>query len=244
MKESLNNDSAQKLKLQLKGRFIVIEGTDGSGKGTQIQLLKEKLESNNVPVKVVDFPRYEENIYGRLVGRYLKGEFGGIENVSPYLASLTYAGDRMLAKDLMWNWLNKGGLIIANRYVISSKIFMSARLPVEERQKYLDWEDELEYKTNGIPKEELVIFLHVSSKLSQKNLKGKGARSYMGGNKKDIHEKDIKYQEAVRQVYLEFARTQPDWAFIECTENNQMKSKEDIHQNILQVLVERGILNG
>jgi len=242
MKQSINDSAQQKLTLQLKGRFIVIEGTDGSGKGTQIQLLAEKLKSFGIPVKVVDFPRYEENIYGRLVGRYLKGEFGGIENVSPYLASLTYAGDRMLAKDLMWDWLNKGGLIIANRYVISNKIFMSARLPVEERQRYLDWEDELEYKTNGIPKEELVIFLHVSSKLSQKNLKGKGARSYMGGNKKDIHEKDIKYQEAVRQVYLQFAQTEPDWAFIECTENNEMKTREEIHAEILKVLIERGIL--
>jgi dTMP kinase len=225
-----------------RGKLIVIEGTDGSGKGTQVELLGKKLLELSVPFEVADFPQYVGNIYGKTVGRYLKGEFGQLESVNPYLVSLAYAGDRMVAKDKLWGWLNSGKLVIANRYVISNKIYMSARLPKNERKAYLDWEDELEYNANGIPREDLVVFLHVPPDISQNNLTQKGSRQYMGGEGKDIHEADLTFQDKVRQVYLEFAKREPNWAFIECTENGQMRTREDIHQEIVHVLKSRGIL--
>ena len=104
-----------------KGFLIVIDGIDGSGKSIQVDLLSKYLEEKNIPFEIISFPRYEDNEYGKLVKRYLEGEFGGINEVNPYLISLAYAGDRALAKPLIENWLNGGQVVIANRYVSSSK---------------------------------------------------------------------------------------------------------------------------
>ncbi len=135
----------------MKGHFFVIDSTDGSGKGTQIKLLNKYFKENGISSETVDFPRYEDNIYGQMVGDYLKGKFGSVQEVDPYLASLMYAGDRLLAKPLVEKHLTGGKIVMANRYVSSNKAFMSAKLPVGERQKFIDWIDRLEYKTNTIP---------------------------------------------------------------------------------------------
>src|SRR5438045_2336719 len=111
-----------------KGFLIVIEGIDGSGKTTQANLLSGYLKSKNIPHEVINFPRYEDNLYGKLIRRYLNGEFGEAKKVDPYLMSLAYAGDRNLAKPLIENWLLEGKIVVANRYVSSNKAHMGANL--------------------------------------------------------------------------------------------------------------------
>jgi dTMP kinase len=238
----VKNSAQKKLKIQLRGRFIVIEGTDGSGKGTQINLLEERLRKEGVDLKIVDFPQYESNLYGKLVGRYLKGEFGGLEDVNPYLASLAYAGDRLLAKPQIEKWLAEGNLVIANRYELSNKAYMSARLPEDQRAEYASWLDDLEYNTNGLPKEELVVFLYVPPNIGQKNVDQKLKRNYLGNKKRDIMESDLNYLKEVANIYLSMAASNPNWAVIECTENGLMKSREEIHQQIVSILIEKGVL--
>lgn len=220
-----------------KGHLIVIEGTDGVGKTTQIKLLKQHLASQgwSLQAEVIDFPRYKDNEYGKLVKRYLLGEFGKLEVVSPYLASLAYAGDRMLAAPQIRKWLDEGKLVIANRYVSANKGHMSAKLEKSEKQKYLDWIDNLEYKENQIPREDLVILLFVNPEIAQENVKARGGQ-------KDIHETDFNYQKKVADVFLKLSKQEKNWILIDCAKNHKMKKPEEVHQEILSILKKKNIL--
>ncbi len=224
------------------GKLVVIDGTDGSGKATQIEMLIKYFKQNKIPYETLDFPRYSDNIYGELAGRYLKGEFGGIDEVSPYLAALTYAGDRNLAKPQMEKWLSEGKIILSNRYVPSSQAHMSAKLPKSKQKKFINWLKKLEYKTNGLPQEDLVLFLYVSPKLSQQNVDKKGDRGYLGKGKKDIHESDLKHLDMSSKLYLKLSKEQPHWEIIDCLEGQEMKSREKIHQEIIKALQKRAVL--
>lgn len=225
-----------------KGKFIVLEGTDGSGKGTQLKLLTRYLASHNVAHQLIDFPRYEDNVYGRLIGRYLKGEFGSTKELSPYLVSLMYAGDRMLAKTYLDDWLKKGNLVIANRYVPSNKAFSGAVIEKSKRDEFFDLLDEIEYKTNQIPKEDLVILLYVDPAIAQKNVDTKKIRGYLGEKKRDLHEQDLAYQKEVAEIYLSLAKKYPHWEVIDCCKGSHMLSRETIHQKILDVMKKHGML--
>src|SRR3989344_6071043 len=111
-----------------KGLLVVIDGIDGAGKTTQVNLLSRYYSSKNIPHEVISFPRYEDNLYGKLIRRYLTGEFGRINS---YIIAPIFAGDRVLAKPLMESWLNSGKLVIANRFISSSKAHLGANLPKE-----------------------------------------------------------------------------------------------------------------
>ncbi len=224
------------------GKFIVIDGTDGSGKATQIELLTQALKKQKLKFETIDFPRYEENIYGRLAGRYLKGEFGGVNEVSPYLAALTYAGDRNLAKILIEKWLTEGKVVISNRYVPSSKAHMAAKLKPKDRDNFWQWLDELEYKTNKIPKENFVIFLYVDPQVAQKNVDAKSKRGYVGGKKRDIHEANIEHLIKSSKLYLKQAIQNKNWHVIYCMKQGQLRSREDIQQEIQVILKTKGII--
>lgn len=225
-----------------RGRFIVIEGTDGAGKGTQVQLLKEKLSELQTPFEVIDFPRYEDNEYGKLIGKYLRGELGDPKNLNRYLISLMYAGDRILAKPLIENWIHQGKIVIANRYVHSNVAYGVATLSGEAVDEFIKWNYDLEYETNSIQKEELVVLLYVDPEIAQKNIEQKGDRQYMGGKGKDIHEQDVHYQKDVANAYLYLAKQQPHWVIIDCALQGKMRLPEEIHEQIMEILKERGII--
>lgn len=214
-----------------KGNLIVIEGIDGSGKTTQIELLKQALGSQGVPWEAISFPRYEDNIYGKLVKRYLEGEFGSINEVNPYLMSLAYAGDRFLAKPVIEKWLEEGKLVLANRYVSSSYAHMGANLPKEEREAFFRWLDELEYETNGIPRENLTILLTVDPKVGQQNVSGE--------NRPDLHEENIKHLEEANQIYLSLAKKEDNWYVVDCMKDGKMKSRDNIHQEIMRIVYDK-----
>lgn len=210
------------------GKLIVIDGIDGAGKTTQIGLLKEYYARRGTPSEAISFPRYEENEYGKLVKRYLEGEFGDINNVNPYLVALTYAGDRLLAKPLMENWLQSGKLVIANRYVSSSKAHLSANLSENERESFMEWLDKLEYETNGLPKPDLTILLNIDSKIGQKNALSKLAP--------DMHEEDSSHLQKAAKIYLELSQAEENWQVLECMENGKLKSRNQIHKLLVEIL--------
>lgn len=221
-----------------RGHFIVIEGTDGSGKATQVKLLRKKLQILGIPHQVMEFPRYTGNPYGKLIGRYLKGEFGNTNDVNSSLISLAYAGDRFLAKPQIEQWLANGNLVIADRYVPSNKAYMSAKLPINLRDDFIDWLDDLEYNVNAIPREELVIFLYVPPKVSHKNISGRSAQK--GAH--DIHESDLDYQKTSSEVYLKMSKEE-DWGVVECVDDgDNMKSPSEINKEILGILKEKKII--
>lgn len=213
------------------GKLIVIDGIDGSGKSTQVELLKEYLASQGLAWEAISFPRYEDNIYGKLVKRYLEGEFGSINEVNPYLMSLAYAGDRTLAKPLIERWLSERKLVLANRYVSSSKAHLGANLPEGKREEFFKWLDVLEYKENKIPKEDLTILLTVDPKIGQKNVQG------IHGP--DIHEENLKHQQEANKIYLGLAKAESNWYVVDCMKDGEMRSKESIHQDIMHILQKR-----
>ncbi len=220
-----------------RGKLIVIEGGDGSGKATQAKLLIKYLKSINIPVRYYDFPQYYHSFHGKIVGRFLKGEFGDIDSVSPYLISLAYALDRASVKREMEEFLQKGGFIVANRYATSSMAFQSVKFTdPKERKKFLTWLYELEYKIHKIPKENLVIYLHVKPETAAKLILKKGVRKYLGKNDKDIQERNIEYQRKVEQAYMHLAKTNKHWRIIECEENNKLLSKANIHEKVKELV--------
>lgn len=229
-----------------KGKLIVIEGSDGSGKTTQLELLKTFLESQNIPVKKIDFPRYYDSFYGKVIARFLQGEFGKLEEINPYLISIVYALDRAEAKDKINTWLSEGNIVLSNRYAPSNLAHQSGRLPSSERQAYIDWGVELEYKVNKIPKEDVVVFLHVPYKVSLKLMKNtdRGKRDYLKGKKQDMVEKDPSYLKNAEEVYLSLAKQFPHWIVIECVDaQGNLRSREEIHEEVKRELVKRNLIS-
>jgi dTMP kinase len=226
-----------------KGKLVVIDGTDGSGKGTQTELLLKYLDEHKKKNKYIDFPRYYTSFHGRMVGRYLKGEFGSLQSASPYLTSLFYALDRLTARDEIIDWLEEGNTVVANRYTTSSMAFQTVRVEKEKQPEFLKWLYDMEYKEHKLPKEDVVLFLYVPVEISQKLLEQKNKREYMGGKKKDINEADVKYQKDVLKLYLELAKKNPHWEVIKCVDGRgKLLAIPKVHMKVITALKKHGIV--
>lgn len=226
-----------------KGKLVVIDGTDGSGKGTQTELLLKYLDQAKIKNKYIDFPRYYTSFHGKMVGRYLAGEFGSLDSASPYLTSLFYALDRLTARDEIVDWLEDGNTVVANRYTTSSMAFQTARIAKEKREEFLKWLYEMEYKEHKLPKEDLVLFLYVPVEISQKLIEQKAKRSYVGEKKKDINEANVAYQKEVLKLYLELAKKYPHWEVIKCVDSQgKLLSIEKVHGMIIKALKKHEIV--
>ena len=219
-------------------RFLVIEGLDGSGKSTQLKLLREHLEQNAVPYKYLHFPRLEEGIYGELIARFLRGEMGANDQVDPYLVALIYAGDRADASSQIRQWMKEGNLVIMDRYVYSNIAFQCAKLSSREEQDRLrDWILEFEFGYNCLPRPDLNLYLNVPFEFTRRqlNLARDGVdRAYLKGER-DIHEEDLDFQEQVQQVYLSLQRHVDDLEIIDCMDTDGgMRSPGDISDLIIK----------
>ncbi|PKM87489.1 hypothetical protein CVU83_02960 [Candidatus Falkowbacteria bacterium HGW-Falkowbacteria-2] len=210
------------------GKFIVIDGTDGSGKTTQLQLLVGKLQAEGYDVQIADFPQYNTKSAG-MVEEYLSGKYGGADDVNPYAASLLYATDRFDASFQIREWLKQGKVVVCNRYVSASFAHQGGKIPnALERKLFFNWLSEIEYKIFNIPKPDLYLILHVEAEVAQQMAKDRGREDWKGKTK-DIHEDNIDHLKKAEQVYLEIAQTMPDFRLIKCTRNNEVMSREDIH---------------
>jgi len=217
-----------------KGKLIVVDGGDGSGKTTQAKMLVDYLKSKQIPVKYVDFPQYKRSFHGKTVGKFLKGEFGSINEVSPYLASLAYALDRASVKREMDEFLAQGGVIVANRYATSSMAHQAAKFTSEkERFDFLKWIYELEYKVHKIPKENLVIYLHVPYSVAYELAK---KRALQKGTKLDIAESNIDHQKKTEEMYRQLVHKFRHWKVVECAPNNKLLSREAIFEHVLSLV--------
>lgn len=226
-----------------KGKLVVIDGTDGSGKGTQTELLLKYLDSNNIRNKYIDFPRYYTSFHGQMVGRYLAGEFGSLESSSPYLTSLFYAMDRLTARDEIVDWLEDGNTVVANRYTTSSMAFQTARIEKDKRDEFIKWLYDMEYKEHKLPKEDLVLFLYVPVEISQKLIDQKASRDYVAGKKKDINEANVAYQKEVLSLYLELAKKNKHWEVIKCVDSKgKLLSIEKVHDKVIEALKKHEIV--
>jgi len=218
-----------------KGKLIVFEGIDGSGKTAQLKLLKKYLDYHNIPNKVIDFPRYKQSFHGKTVARYLQGEFGSINDTNPYLVSLAYALDRASAKQEMGKWLLEGKIVLADRYATSNMAHQGAKLPRSKRNDFLNWEYELEYRVNKIPKEDVVIYLEVPVSVVKSLLTKRGG--------KDIHEENLKFLSESEKMYRKLAKQYSHWTIVNClgaAEN--ILTKVQIHKKVLEVLKKKSII--
>ena len=199
--------------------FVVIEGLDGSGKSTQLKMLREYLDGRNVPFKYMHFPRLEEGIFGKLIARFLRGEMGSNDQVDPYLVALIFAGDRTDASELIREWMDEGYLVIVDRYVYSNIAFQCAKLSSkEERDSLRDWILEFEFEHNKLPRPDVNLYLNVPKEFTREQLKNTrdgDDRAYLKGER-DIHEENLEFQEQVRQVYLSLTRHAEDLEIIHC----------------------------
>ena len=201
--------------------LIVLEGLDGAGKSTQLKMVTSYFSSLGRKVDYLHFPRYTAPIYGDLIAKFLRGDFGAIDQVHPQLVALLFAEDRRDAASLIRSWMNQGHVVIFDRYVYSNIAFQCAKLPEPEEAVALrSWILDLEYGSYGIPRPTLNLFLDVpiefvDAKLRQSR-KG-GDRRYLEG-KSDIHESDIAFQIKVRDLYREQCRLDDTFLRIDCSD--------------------------
>lgn len=220
----------------MPGIFISIEGTDGSGKGTQTDLLVARLKAEGKDVEVVSFPQYGESS-AAVVEDYLHGKFGTAAEVGPYRGSIFYAIDRYAASKKIRAWLAENKIVIANRYVGSNMAHQGGKIsdPVEQ-DAYFAWVHNLEYTIFAIPKPSVSLILHVPAAVAQKLVDGKDARAYLHGKKRDIHEDDLTHLTAAELTYKRVAEKFPEYTMIECAPNNELQSIETIHESIWSFL--------
>lgn len=214
-----------------KGKFIVIDGTDGSGKATQVHLLKKRLIHLGYKVKTIDFPQYYHNFFGKFIGECLSGKYGDFIAVNPYLASVLYAADRQESSAKIRAWLKAGKIVIADRYASSNQIHQGGKiLDLKQRKEFLAWLEKMEFKVFKIPKPNLIFYLSVPIAITQKLLAGKEKtqkKRYLKG-KKDLAENNIKHLEQARASALKLVEQYNNWQMIDCASQGELKSKIEI----------------
>lgn len=216
--------------------FIVIDGIDGSGKGTQVALLEKKLIEMWKKVKILDYPRYGKPP-AFAVEKYLNGEYGN--DVSAKQASIFYALDRFDHSLELQKDIQEYDFIISNRYVSANMIHQAGKISdPQEREDFLDWLYDLEFNIFGIKKPDRTIFLNVSPQMSQKLVLLKQDRAYLKAESRmDIHEADTNHLENAHAVAMDIVSKYPDWIKIDCEISGKMKQIEAINDEILEIIL-------
>ena len=211
------------------GKLIVIEGTDGSGKSTQFKLLSQRLEDEGTPFRRLVFPRYSEDS-SALIRMYLGGAFGTKpSDVNAYAASSFYAVDRYASYKQDWgNWYEEGGLVLSDRYTTSNAVHQASKEEGENQIAFLHWLYDFEYNKMGLPRPDLVIYLDVPTDFTEKLMR---TREAITNTKADIHEQDMQYLATCRETGRA-AAAYYGWTVISCVKDGEMRSIEDIHEEI------------
>jgi dTMP kinase len=226
-----------------RGKLIVLEGIDGSGKRTQIEMLSRALESHGIGYARTSFPRYE-GFFGKMVGQFLNGEFGRLADVDPHFSALLYAGDRLESKPEMEAALGDGKIVLADRYIGSNLAHQGARVAPRKRPAFLHWLEHLEYNVYGLPREDLVIYLRVPPGEAHHLVGKKGSRQYTK-RRRDLQEASLAHLREASAVYHQLSR-RPNWVLIDCLEETRersLRTPESIHQEILAVIDKRLLLH-
>lgn len=220
----------------MEGKIITIEGLDGAGKSTQIKLLLEYLENQNIMYKYIHFPMLNNGVYGTLIGEYLRGEFGSVEEVHPKLVALLFAEDRKEHKATLEQWLQEGYMVIMDRYVKSNIAFQCAKTKnIEKKNKLKNWIWDFEFNHNRLPKPYVSLFLNVPFSQIENSLKSNRVgddRAYLNGQT-DIHENSIDLQKCVLDEYLSLLKEHSNFFEINCsTKENDWLDPILIHESI------------
>ena len=218
------------------GKLFVIDGTDGSGKQTQFDLLKKRLDEEKIDYRTVSFPNYESPS-SSLVKMYLSGEFGeNAKDVSPYIASTFYAADRYATFQKEYKeYYKNGGIILADRYTTANMVHQAGKIDDEkEREKFLNWLFDLEFNLYGLPVPNKVFFLNMPPEKVKELIKNR-ENKFTHNNKKDIHERDEKHLQDAYNAACSLVEKY-NWNEIKCVRNNEIRTREDIHNEIFNIV--------
>ena len=217
-----------------QGKLFVIDGTDGSGKQTQLQMLKERFDKEKIEYRTVSFPNYDSQS-SSLVKMYLNGEFGtDAQAISPYIASTFYAVDRYATfKTGCQEYYNNGGIILADRYTTANMVHQAGKIKDDtEREKFLDWLWDFEFNLYGLPVPTKVFFLNMPTEYAQKLMENR-ANKITHESKKDIHERNKSHLQDAYNEACKLVRKY-DWYEIKCVEDGKIRSIKDIHEEIFE----------
>lgn len=220
------------------GKLFVIDGTDGSGKQTQFDLLKKHLDEEKIDYKTVSFPNYDSPS-SSLVKMYLSGEFGeNAKDVSPYIASTFYAADRYATFQKEYKkYYEDGGIILADRYTTANMVHQAGKIDnQEEREKFLNWLFDLEFNLYGLPVPSKVFFLNMPPEKVKELIKNR-ENKFTHSSKKDIHERDEKHLQDAYNAACSLVEKY-NWNEIKCVKNNEIRTREDIHNEIFNIVQE------
>ncbi|MBQ6557637.1 MAG: thymidylate kinase [Bacteroidales bacterium] len=219
--------------------LIVIEGLDGAGKSTQVKKMRDYLGRVCPRLEYIHFPRYDAPVYGGLISKFLRGDFGEIDKVHPQLVALLFAEDRHGAAPQMRRTLESGGTVLLDRYVYSNIAYQCAKLPdAGAAEELREWILRTEYGQFDLPRPDLNIFLDVPISFVRESLARQRAgndRDYLQGGL-DIHEADIAFQQRVRDMYLKLAESDPSFEVVDCSgRDGSMLPPDEIFSKLLSV---------
>jgi dTMP kinase len=217
--------------ITVPGRLIAIEGIDGSGKRTQLDLLEKSLQAAGIPVHSTGFPRYD-SWFGKMVGQFLNGELGSLESVDPHFTALLYAGDRFEAKSSIEGALDEGKIVLIDRYIGSNLAHQTARVAPDKREDFRCWIRHLEYEIYNLPREDRTIYLRVPPGEAQKLVNLKAERTYTAA-KRDLLEASLRHLQDAADMYDLLSRDAP-WITIQCFDSprNAIRPPQDIAQEV------------
>lgn len=219
----------------MRGTFIVLDGNDGSGKATQAKLLGERLQKEGIEAVKVDFPAYDTNFFGALIGECLAAQHGDFVHMDPKVASTLYACDRLESSPMIRDALAAGKVVIADRFATANQIHQGGKITDDaERATFITWLDRMEHEVLGVPRPDHVLYLRVPVEVSLKLLSAKRAAKIQGlaDGQKDMVEEDRQYLEHSLAAADWLLTHQKNWSLIECMEGGTMRSPEAIHEDI------------
>ena len=218
--------------LEKKGKLFVIDGTDGSGKQTQFEKLRERLSKEGIEHKVVSFPNYDSPS-SSLVKMYLAGDFGeDAKTISPYIASTFYAADRYATYQTQYkDYYENGGIILADRYTTANMVHQAGKIQDKaERKKFLDWLWDFEFNLYKLPIPSEVFFLNMPVEIAIKLIENR-KNKFTQGMQKDIHERDEKHLIDSYNAACDVAKDYK-WYEVKCMKDDKIRTIEDIHEEI------------
>lgn len=215
------------------GLLVVIEGIDGSGKGTQAARLCESLRSSGARCELFSFPRYRETQFGAKIGDFLNGRFGNLDQVSPFLVSLLFAGDRFESKRALVQAIAANDVVLCDRYVASNIAHQAAKVEGAERQELIQWVQHVEHQLYELPLPDRTLFLDLPVSHATRLIALKAQRSYTD-RAADLQEADTGYLQKVHDVYAQLAADGAGWIRIDCLHDGQIKSVDQIAGEIWQ----------
>lgn len=223
-----------------RGKLIVLDGSDGSGKATQTRLLLARLKAEGHRTRTLDFPQYEANFFGRLLGRSLAGEFGDFIGIDPHIGSVLYAADRFESRPMIERWLKAGYIVVLDRYVSANQIHQGGKIhDVKKQKEFLGWLDRMEHGVFGLPRPDRIVYLDVPVEVSQRLLgleEQKRKKVYLKKGQKDQAESNPKHLAESRENALRLVKKLNAWTKIDCTRKGEMLSRETIAEKVWKVI--------